>query len=113
MKHPIFDGECHAIPDSEEYAYIAHKVGNDEKEIQKKIEQQIEKFAEYLYENDKDEVISLLTDVFRAQIMCGCTPERYQIIHRPPWVVGALAQYGTIALKFKRSEEDDLDECDD
>ena len=113
MNHPIFDGECHAI--SEEYAYIASTVqheGNNCVELetlQSKIDQHLAKYAEYLVNQDKQKAIGLLTDVFRAQVMRDCTPEYYKLIHRPPWMVCAFAQYGTLALKFKRSENDNLD----
>jgi|SRR3974390_1907921 len=108
--YPIFDGECHAIPGSTEYGYIAHKVTAELADLQERIEQEVGKYAEYLYAYDKEEVLEILKDVMRAQIRCVCTPERYQIVHRPPWVVGALAQYGTVCLKFKRAKKDNLDE---
>jgi len=110
MEYPNFDGECHAIPGSKDYGYVAHRVGVEIKEVQDKIELEIGKYAEYLYAHDKEEVLRILTDVMRAQVMHGYTLDNYQIIHRPPWIVSALAQYGTIVLKFKRSKKDNLDE---
>lgn len=114
MNDTIFDGECHPI--SPEYGYIASLVIPKEtccdelKELQAQTEKHLTKYAEYLVNQNKEKAIDLLTDLFRSQVMCGCTPEDYQLIHRPPWIVSALAQYGTLVLKFKRSKKDNLDE---
>lgn len=104
-----FDGKCHVIPEAPTYGYIANIVGTDVKELNELIEKQIKEFARYLYKYDQEEVIRILTDLMRCQIATGHTPERYQSVHRPPWIVGALAQCGTITLKFKRAEKDDLE----
>lgn len=109
MIDTIFDGECRALPGSNEYGYIANKCGNELSELQGLIDKQLEKFAEYLCYNDKQETIRILTDVMRSQVLYGVTPDRYQIIHRPPWISSALEQYGTLILKFKRAEKDNLD----
>ena len=116
MENPIFDGECHAVPDSKEYGYIAARIDslsqfNDElKQLQRNVDMQLRKYSEYLVNHDKEKSIELLTDIFRSQVICGYTPEDYKIIHRPPWIVSALAQYGTLVIKFKRSKKDNLDE---
>ncbi len=112
MNDTIFDGECHAI--SDDYGYIAARVIPGEnccdelKLLQKATDKQLAKYAEYLVNQDKEKAIDLLTDLFRSQVMTRCTPEDYQLIHRPPWIVSALAQYGTLVLKFKRSKKDNL-----
>lgn len=112
MNVTIFDGECHAI--SDEYGYIAARVIPGEtccdevKSLQKETDKQLAKYAEYLVTQDKEKAIELLTDLFRGQVIGGYTPEDYQLIHRPPWIVSALAQYGTLVLKFKRSKKDNL-----
>lgn len=116
MEYPNFDGECHAVPGSKEFGYIAARVDavadthENLKHLQTKVEEQLKKYSEYLVNQYKEKAIDILTDVFRAQVRCGCTPEDYQLIHRPPWVVSAIAQYGTLVLKFKRSEKDILDD---
>lgn len=111
MDYPNFDGECHSISESEDFGYIASKInpGSDLESLQTEIEKKLYKYAEYLVNFDKEKAASLLTDIFRSQVMCGCTPDDYQIIHRPPWIASALAQYGTLILKFKRAQEDTLD----
>jgi hypothetical protein len=112
MHDTIFDGECHSL--SEDYGYIAAKVipeysfSNELKALQKQTDLQLSKYAEYLVTQDKEKAVELLTELFRSQVMCGCTPEDYVLIHRPSWIVSALSQYETLVLKFKRSKKDNL-----
>lgn len=109
-----FDGEIHAL--SDEWAYIIKKTecitfesGNSKlAEFQKEV---FRKYAEYLYENDKENVIQMLIDNLNFIMPYGSTSrEDMQLIYRPPKMCGALAQWGTLALKFKRCQKDSLHE---
>lgn len=106
---PIFDGECHAI--SEEYAYIAKRIEIPGREIIDlgDVDEQLLKYCEYLTENDKKRVLGCLMSIFTREVRNLCTDDSYQIIYRPPWVSSILNQYGTLVLKFKRAEKDNLE----
>lgn len=109
MEDTIFDGEAHVL--SEKFGYIADKVREIENisGLQEIIDEQLETYAEYLFENDKERVIEYLLSIFRMQVMRQCSDDHYQVIYRPPHMVSCLAQYGTLCLKFQRAENDNLD----
>ncbi len=114
----IFDGEIHAL--SDQWAYMAFKAYEDEGifECHKIIDGYLENYANYLYENDKDKVISYLMETLRSQVASQCTDSNYQVIFRPAYKVNGLKQDWEVALKFRRSREDKLaanpktNECD-
>ncbi len=109
MHETIFDGEAHLL--SDQYGYIAIKV-DESVQLDSFIDiaaPQVRKYCEYLYENDREKVIEYLMKIFTQQIHCGNCNEDFQIIFRPACVVGDLNKYGTLAIKFKRSENDNLE----
>lgn len=108
MNDTKFDGECHAIPGSEHYGYVANRVEDSIEELREITDRQLEKYAEYICKYDRKEAIRIVSEVMKKQVLLGFTPENYQIIHRPPWIVGAMAQYGTVCIKFKRVQGDEL-----
>lgn len=109
MEDTIFDGEPHPL--SEKYGYIAHRIhGNlEESNLCQYVEKSLEKYCNYLYENDKERVLKYLMEVLMFQVFQSNTPEHYQVIFRPPYMVSALAQYATLCLKFERAKKDTLE----
>lgn len=117
MDEPNFDGKIHAI--SKDYAAILNKTDIDIKQIifdqltplSHHIKDFSNQYAEYLYQFNKEKVIKILEEKIYDLGLNGCTfDEDYQFIYRPPWVADVLYQFGTIAIKFKRSEKDNLDD---
>ncbi len=108
MENVKFDGECHPIENCEDLGYIANLVNEEISEFYEVIDKELQKYAEYLVLNDKEKSIKILTDVMRIQVLTGATPEDYQVIHRPSWMVNCLAQQGSVCLKFKRVKNDNL-----
>lgn len=106
--NPKYDGECHPI--SKEFAYIAKRIEFREYETLdfQDIHEQLLKYAEYLYDNDKKKILAYLMDKFNRQVRNFCTDESYQMIFKPSWLVSCLDQYGVLILKFKRAENDNL-----
>jgi len=74
----------------------------------------IRKYAEYIYEFDKEKVIEILVNKFSPTIN-GCMPEEVQLIYRPQMksdslkIDGVLLNKASLALKFKRAKNDNLD----
>lgn len=106
--NPIFDGECHSF--SKKGGYIAKKLIEDfvQNLDMNDVEELIIKYAEYLYENDKERVIQYLLKIFTTQVRHHITDENYQVIYRPAWIVSCLSQPGTLCLKFERAKKDNL-----
>jgi hypothetical protein len=107
MTEVNFDGECHAL--SDDYCYIAAQVNEDEPYIDKIKDKQLLKYSEYLVNFNKERALELLAGFLRVECSRGFTSEDYQFIFRSPFLVNALAEYGTLVLKFKRSKEDNLE----
>lgn len=108
MDDTIFDGEAHAL--SKDYGYIANRIHeiSDESKLSEYVNEQLVKYCDYLYANDKEKVCSYLIDIFKYQVYHGSTDE-LQLIFRPPHMVSCLSQFATLALKFKRAEKDNLE----
>lgn len=104
----IFDGNIHAL--NEKLAYIIEVLPNDLKphEVKEKHIEMMQKYAHYLYENDKDSVIEWLMKIFESNISIGAPIERVTSIYRPASMNDALAQNATMAIKFTRAEKDNL-----
>lgn len=104
------DGEIHTI--SEDYAYCGKvireevKLNNNESTISKTQNEFFNKYAEYLYKFEKEEVIKIIMDDLYSKMFHS---ENFQFVYRPPWMSSMLAQYATFILKFKRSKNDNLD----
>ncbi len=100
----IFDGEVHAL--DYKMAYVCEFV---EDEIETKLTQYtdklIEKYIIYLYENNKEECISLIKEYFKINGFCS---EKYCIGFKPKWATGSLEQKANIYIKFMRCENDNL-----
>jgi hypothetical protein len=109
MDDTIFDGEAHAL--SKDYGYIAKRIYEvmDESSLSEYVDEQLLKYCDYLYTNDKENVIKYLFQVFKEQVFYCSTDENYKLIFRPPHMVSALSQFATLALKFKRAEKDNLE----
>lgn len=109
MEDTLFDGEPHVL--SEKYGYIANRIHEniEQSNLHHYVEKSLDKYANYLYENDKEKVIKYLMEVLMFQVFQSSTPEDYQVIFRPPYMVSALAQYATLCLKFERSKKDNLE----
>lgn len=105
MDKYIFDGEPHAL--NSEYGYIIKRIHEpfEHEKLNDYVIIHLKKFAEYLYANDKERTIQCLLN--------GWSYEDYEVIYRPAHIVSALAQFSTLAIKFKRSKNDNLDEKSD
>ena len=108
MEEYIFDGEPHAI--DSKLAYILKKVDPSEKEfdMEQEFMDMYRKYAEYLYESDKEKVIQYLMKIFNHYVTFDESVPDTTRIYRPPHMSNALSQYATMALKFNRSEKDTL-----
>lgn len=108
-----FDEEIHAI--SKDFAAILGKFPIELDETQRLIAVQakqveyIRKYAKYLMEFDKEKCFDILSHYLMPNCM-GYTEETHSFIYRPPWIVGSLSQFATLSLKFKRSENDNLND---
>lgn len=112
MMEEILDGEIHVI--SKDYAAIAEKLNIDkELTIEDKLrivkDNYVKKYAEYIYTNNKEFCLKLIEDEINIG-RTGELNEEFQFIYRPPWFASILSDYATIALKFKRRENDNLGE---
>jgi len=109
MDNYIPDGELHAL--SKEYGYalkffLDKNSPSDNAEKMTDIQFEFtKKYADYLMEFNKGKVIKILMQ----HLMQGYD-EDFQFIFRPAYIVSSLAQNASFALKFKRSENDNLDE---
>ena len=110
MRDVIFDGEPHAL--SKDYGYIANIIHGevDTSKLSEYSYEQLIKYCEYIYLNDKENVIGYLISMFKDKVFIGSTDKNLQLIFRPPHMASCLAQFATLALKFKRAEEDNLGE---
>ena len=108
MEEYIFDGEPHAL--NEKLGYILTKLDTSDKELELKEEvlKTYKKYAEYLIACDREKAIEYIIRSFRHFLDFDQTPEDTSLVYRPPHVVGPLAQYGTLSLKFKRAPNDTL-----
>ena len=108
----IVDGEIHPL--SKDFAYILTyveelKMDANDPTFSKLIEEYACKYAEYIYRNEKEKTIKMIRENILRNFMSFNTPEDYQLIYRSPQQIKELAIRGTLALKFKRAEKDNLD----
>lgn len=98
------DGKVHRLDKG--YAYISMLI-DDEKpisEIEKHKKEMIKEYVKYLMANNRTKCLEILISHFYPR-----ESQEYSFIYRPAHMMGVLAQQGCISLKFKRSENDDLD----
>ncbi len=104
------DGEIHPI--SEDFAYCGKilkedvKLDENDRSLCKTQNDFFNKYAEYLYEFDKENIIKLVKHNLYNKMF---HTDEFQIIYRPYWMVGILAQNAHMLLKFKRLKNDNLD----
>lgn len=107
MNHDYrYDGEVHSL--SEDLAYACEKI--EEKGIEQLSDltkKYLRKYAEYLYEFDKEQVLGIVMGHFSPNEY-GHTSENIEFIFRPA-MPDHLGQPATFAMKFKRVENDNLD----
>jgi hypothetical protein len=107
MDDYIYDGEPHAL--DKDFAYMLKRVEDTSRENVHEITLSfLNKYAEYLYQNDKETVIEYLMNAFQGMLAFDKMPPETSLTYRPPHLVSAIAQFGTIAFKFPRSNEDTL-----
>lgn len=104
MHEYIFDGKIHPL--SEDFAYVTEKLQEDKSslemmELRKRL---LTEYVKYLIKNDPEQCIDILLN------NCSFTDfsDKFAFIHRPSWIYGALSQYATFSLKFKRVKNDGL-----
>lgn len=105
MENYIADGEIHAI--SKEWAYILKEIDEikiDETDLKfNKLRTELyEKYSQYLYDFDKEKVMEIIFE-YMCKFLFN-TPEDFCLIYRPEFGKNKA----TFALKFKRSDEDNL-----
>lgn len=111
MTEYILDGEIRSI--SKYYAAAIIKVNEIKLDENNQKFHSIrnglyEKYAQYLYSFNKEKVHEIIMDYLNS--FSFNTPEDFSLIYRP-----SLEKYkedGTLAIKFKRAEKDNLDSND-
>jgi len=107
MDNYILDGEPHAL--DKKTAYILQKIEDTSREnVHEMTVSFLRKYAEYLYQNDKEKVMEYLMKIFENMLDFDKTPKGTSLIYRPPHIASSLSQYGTLAFKFVRAKEDTL-----
>ena len=111
MEENIADGELHAL--SRDYGY-ALKFFLEEPDIYDNCRTMTElrdsfakKYVDYLYQFDKEKVLRILMEYFILSYN-----EDIQFISKPAYLVSALCQNASFAMKFKRSQNDNLETKD-
>lgn len=111
-----FDSEIHAL--SKDYAYIMTKINVENFEDSTKLTDEqynfAEKYIDYLIAYDKEKIRNILLKRVMPNINGCVVDEDCTFIYRPPCNADKSSKIGTLALKFKRAEKDNLkyDECD-
>lgn len=104
MEKYIFDAEPHAL--DKETGYILKKIDSSKltnEYMKEEILELYKKYAQYLIACDKEKATEYIMKIFEQ--LDGFEEG---IVYRPPHMVGPLAQYGTLAFKFKRALDDTL-----
>lgn len=103
------DGEIHPL--SEEFAYISEYVERSNccfQEISRLQKKFLKKYADYLYEFNKEKAIEMILENIENYHFLGASESDFQMIYRPPYIVSSLATRGCVGLKFKRSKNDKI-----
>jgi hypothetical protein len=102
------DGEIHAL--SENYAYILTTCDEDftHEEIDALLREHAEKYALYLYENDKEKVLKMITNSLMPGILNGYYTDTEVCVVLRPKIYDKLNQKSSLVLKFKRAKNDNL-----
>lgn len=106
MEDYIFDGEPHAL--DKNWAYILKKIHEEKIDLKEEMRELYKKYAQYLVDCDKEKAVEYLMKVFQHELDFDRSAEDTSFIYRPPYMSGVLAQFATLALKFKRAKEDTL-----
>jgi hypothetical protein len=103
MNHPILDGKCHPLDDK--LGYIGRRIdpASSINQMEKVKDEIISEYITYLLRND----LEFCVNVIKEYLLFRCN-ESDKFIYRPPYLLGALAQTGSLAYKFQRSENDGL-----
>lgn len=110
----IDDGKIH--PASREYAYILKFLDQDiifdcENQILNNfIENSLKEYAEYLIQFEREKILEIIIQHFRPIGIGMHTDENITFGYRPIWNVKDLNQKANLYFKFKRSQNDNLDE---
>jgi hypothetical protein len=116
MHNYIMDGEIHWI--DENYAYIIKEVGEmlliayeengEPSDFTNIYEDFLRKYANYLYEVDKEKCINMMMERLSQWGLHGPNlPEDVQMVFRPSYMLDSVESKSTMALKFERSDNDD------
>lgn len=108
MEDYIYDGQPHALSHDWGYIIIKFDCFISESDLQGKALQLYRKYAEYLYDFDKEAVIDYLTRILKEEDASINSYDDFNLIYRPPIFSDVLAQSGTLAIKFRRLKEDTL-----
>ncbi len=112
MQETIADGQIHAL--SEKYAYILRffpenpLMAENLSQISHLQLEFISKYAQYLLNFDQQTVLRILIKHLLSSPL-GQTDENHQFIYRPAHMISILAQNSSLALKFRRVDQDNLD----
>lgn len=112
MEETIADGQIHPL--SDKYAYILRFFPENPiiaENLSQIAQLQLEftsKYAQYLLNFDHQTVLRILIQHLLPSCM-GETGENHQFIYRPAHMISMLAQNSSLALKFRRADQDNLD----
>lgn len=97
-----FDGKPHAL--SKDLAYMISKYEDkiSKKELKEVVDKMYREYAEYLLTFNKEKALDYIISAFNEYVKYSTDLPDTSFIHRTPIQEGALSQYGTVALKFKR-----------
>jgi len=100
----IYDGNPHKL--SCDFAYILEKFQENKshEEVEKIRSNMLKKYIRYEMQNNPDFIVDILINYFKFNHY-----EDFYFTYRPAYMIGSLAQYASIALKFKRRPNDGLE----
>jgi len=100
----LSDGMPHKL--SEDFGYISEKFQEDatHAEVEKIRCNMFKKYIRYEMRNNPDFIVDILMNHFLFN-----HSDDYRFTYRPAYMIGSLALYAHIGLKFKRRPNDDLE----
>lgn len=101
----IFDGKPHVL--NENFGYITKRFQEDKEflQVQSEINEMLKEYAIYLMENKCPDMLELI-----MKHLLFSSSNNFSYIYRPAYLVSCLAQNAIMSIKFKRLQDDNLNE---
>ncbi len=105
MDDPICDGKPHIL--NENFGYITKMFKEDKSflEVQTEKNKMLKEYVLYLMENKCPDMLELI-----MKYLILDSSDNFSYIYRPSYLSSCLAQYAHMSIKFKRVEDDNLNE---